>query len=558
MDDPKETTTLIHNSSKTQEPFFKKNLPLLIGGGGCLFFLCVILLVGGGFLLGKMGSSDKLPVFLAGSDDADLTPETTTTFTPSPTAPFIKEEPTASPTSTPGKPEIGSIVFALNVMNDTEPVDAASSFEAGITKVHAVFEYSNLSGDDVWERVWSLDGTEMLRSTENWGSDRSGTFDYFLDAGDDPLPPGLWQLDLYLNDELLSSGSFTIQSAVTATPAPSATPRQKTTPTATVLPSPSPASVVASDKVYQLVYPKWQGDHNNIYMANTNGAGEKLIVTSASGPSWSLDGKQLFFYGEQGVTQQVRVGTEGCEFGTISDGIVAIDLPNSPGDICQPKSGTWYCERKNEEGQAPSDVCTEGGVRVFQNLDWKVGSARWTNVAPDGAAVMFDAKPGGDDYRIYFRSILNNQQNRFELTGEQADWSPDGQKLVYRSGRDNKQGIWISNRDDTGHIRITDGGKDSFPAWSPNGRTIAFSREVGGNVDIYLVNTDGSNLRRLTTAEGPDTLPVFAPNGSLIFRSARTGSWGIWKMAIDGSGQREIIAHADVGPDWSYSRMDVR
>jgi TolB protein len=71
------------------------------------------------------------------------------------------------------------------------------------------------------------------------------------------------------------------------------------------------------------------------------------------------------------------------------------------------------------------------------------------------------------------------------------------------------------------------------------------------------MNVDGSNLRQLTNATGPDTLPVFTPDGQIIFRSARSGNWGIWKMNIDGSNQQEIVPNAGVGPDWSKSRMSV-
>jgi TolB protein len=107
-------------------------------------------------------------------------------------------------------------------------------------------------------------------------------------------------------------------------------------------------------------------------------------------------------------------------------------------------------------------------------------------------------------------------------------------------------------------MNITQGGSDSFPGWSPDGNTIAFSRDEGSNVDIYTVSPDGSNLKRLTDAPGPDTLPTFTPSGDIVFRSARSGSWGIWKMSSDGSNQQEIIPNAGVGPDWSFSKMDVR
>lgn len=173
--------------------------------------------------------------------------------------------------------------------------------------------------------------------------------------------------------------------------------------------------------------------------------------------------------------------------------------------------------------------------------------------------MAFDAKPG-EGYRIYFRAVNpTSQQFHFEIPGEQASWSPDGEKLVYRSGRNNQAGLWISNRDDSNPIQLAENGTDSFPTWSPDGQTIVFSREVDGDIELGAINIDGSNLRRLTHAKGPDTLPVFTPSGEIIFRSGRSGSWGIWKMQADGSDQTEIIPNAPVSHlDWAFDRMDVK
>ncbi len=523
-------------SSRMDTISSRENLPLLVGGG-LLLVVCFLGLAAAGFLVG----SGKIPSFAAGS-------------TPTPTeTPLSAVTGMPTPTPTPVQPAIRNIIFAPNASADAQPINPAESFPIGISEIHALFEYSNLSEDDVWERVWLLDGKEMLRSSETWTGDESGVFDYFLETGGQPLPAGKWTLEIYLNGDLLASGSFTVKTDdLTATSTPK---RTAATPTPTIAPTPT---LVADSGTYQLAYTKWDGYFHNVYIADTNGRHEKFIINRAAGPSFSPDGRQLFFYGEEGVDHQERPGQPGCDFGTISNGIVAIDLTRPPGDVCATQTGAWFCERKGDDRQSvPSDVCIANGIRVFQNLDWKEGSARWASVAPDGDSVAFDGKPGGD-YRIYFRSIRDNQQYRIEIIGEQADWSPNARKLVYRSGRDNKQGIWISNRDDSGAVRITDGGSDSFPAWSPDGRTIAFSRDVGGNVDIYLVGVNGGNPRRLTTAPGPDTLPVFTPGGDIIFRSARNGSWGIWKMSGTGGNQRQIIANADVGPDWAYSKMDVR
>ena len=166
---------------------------------------------------------------------------------------------------------------------------------------------------------------------------------------------------------------------------------------------------------------------------------------------------------------------------------------------------------------------------------------------------------GGPDLRIYFLGTDDNQQYDIEILGEQAGWAPDSNQLVYRSGRDNKQGLWISNRDDLGATLITSDGSDAFPRWSPDGRKIVFTREAAGNVDIYTMNVDGSNVRRLTDTPGPDTLPAWTPDGAqIVFRSARDGNWGIYIMNADSSNQRLIVSHAGLGPDWSFGRMDVR
>jgi Tol biopolymer transport system component len=447
------------------------------------------------------------------------------------------------------EPQITSLIFAQEVTEDYEPVNATTSFEEGITEIHALFDYSGILEDYTWERVWYLDGEEILRNAATWTDEEAGRFDYYLDAGGEPLPPGEWELEIYVEDELLASGAFTIEGEEVAaaaeqpTPEPEATVEETATVgtestveatatlTPTVTPSPTSEPAASGGGTYQLVFSKWDGGQHNLYVADTNGNNEQFILNRAAGPSWTPDGSTIFFYGEEGIDRQKTDDGREFVFDGISNGIVAMPASPLPTSIDQ--------------------------VQLTQGLDWKQGTARWANVSPNGQMVAFDAKFSGN-YRIYFLGTTDNLQYRYEILGEQADWSPDSQKLVYRSGRNGSVGIWISNRDDTGHVQISNGGSDSFPAWSPDGRTIAFSRDEGGNVDIFTMNTDGTNVQRLTTAPGPDTLPTFTPSGDIVFRSARSGSWGVWKMGLTGANQQEIIADAGVGPDWAYSKMDVR
>jgi ABC-type phosphate transport system substrate-binding protein/Tol biopolymer transport system component len=415
-----------------------------------------------------------------------------------------------TPTPVGQQPSIGVITFAVDVTADNQPVGADTSFYADIPEIHAIFSYAGMSDGDNWERIWYQDGEQVSGGPDTWDGGESGTFDLSLSNDGKPLGSGTWRLEIYVNGELARSGTFVIESGASSTTQPATS---------------TPAPAVAA---YQIAFSRWDGGKHDMFTAKTDGSGEQFLLERAAGPSWSPSGQYLSFYGEEGVDRQVRNGVEYAVSG-ITNGILWVKVANFPSDITQVEVGQYVRE----------------------------GSARWTAWSPNGDMLAFDAARGGPDRRIYFLGTEDNQQFNIEIPGEQADWSPNSNQVVYRSGRDGKQGIWISNRDDSGTRNITNDGSDSFPAWSPDGQSIAFHRDSGGNVDIYVMNVDGGNVRRLTDAAGPDTLPAWTPDGRIVFRSARGGSWGIYIMNADGSNQQRVIANADPGPDWAFGRMDV-
>lgn len=118
-------------------------------------------------------------------------------------------------------------------------------------------------------------------------------------------------------------------------------------------------------------------------------------------------------------------------------------------------------------------------------------------------------------------------------------------------------GLWITNRDGSKPTQLTWGATDGLPAWSPDGKMIAFSR--GSQAEIFVIAAGGGqDPQPLTNTPGHDTLPVWTPDGrQIVFRTARAGRWQIYVMNADGSDQHLAIDNAPVGDDWVMDRMSV-
>jgi TolB protein len=96
-------------------------------------------------------------------------------------------------------------------------------------------------------------------------------------------------------------------------------------------------------------------------------------------------------------------------------------------------------------------------------------------------------------------------------------------------------------------------GEDSFPAWSPDGRAILFNRGTG---DLYLIRPDGTGRTRLTRHPRNEAFPSWSPDGSKVAfasdRGRRERSYQIYVMQSDGSAVRRITADrgSHFNPAW--------
>ena len=124
-------------------------------------------------------------------------------------------------------------------------------------------------------------------------------------------------------------------------------------------------------------------------------------------------------------------------------------------------------------------------------------------------------------------------------------------RIAFYSSRDGDLDIYVMNADGSGVTRLTEHpGDDWGPDWSPDGQLIAFTSERDGDLDIYVMNADGSGVTRLTEHPGDDEGPDWSPDGQLIaFTSERDGDLDIYVMNADRSGVRQLTDNP--GRDWS-------
>jgi hypothetical protein len=138
----------------------------------------------------------------------------------------------------------------------------------------------------------------------------------------------------------------------------------------------------------------------------------------------------------------------------------------------------------------------------------------------------------------------------------QPAWSADGRRIAFVTGRDGNREIYVMNADGTDQTRLTTNpASDSYPTWSPGpsgSARIAFTSTRDGDREIYVMDADGTDQTRLTFSAGVDQRPDWHPRGARIaFESARDGNYELYAMDTDGERQTRLTFHP--GPDTEVS-----
>ena len=195
----------------------------------------------------------------------------------------------------------------------------------------------------------------------------------------------------------------------------------------------------------------------------------------------------------------------------------------------------------------------------------------------DGTLIAFqsnrDGAPGNDadsEYEIYVIQADGcrlQRVTRNEAADKHPAWSPDDKRLVFSSDRTGHWEVYLADADGANVRQLTHIERTTArPDWSPDGKRIAFmsNRDAEATDDengfeIYVMDADGSDVRRLTYNDQRDARPRWSRDGKLlVFQSGTVGvrqAWSdveIYTMNAEGSNVHRLTRnqHADMHPDW--------
>ena len=213
------------------------------------------------------------------------------------------------------------------------------------------------------------------------------------------------------------------------------------------------------------------------------------------------------------------------------------------------------------DGRSQIVVTNRSGGNRRLLISSQAGDNSGAEYSRDGSRIAFETDRDGN-YEIYVGPADAVAQSQSVTKHPAADrmpsWSHDGTQIVFMSNRDGKDfDIYRMNADGSGVERLTNGGSNSAPNYSPDGGQLAL--QIGR--DSFVMTLSNKGLRRLTQEPSDGTHPSWSPDGKLIaYATTRNGRSEIFSSKANGSEAKPLVTMPmgdAIDPKWSPSGQYV-
>ncbi|MCI0554539.1 MAG: hypothetical protein L0287_26625 [Anaerolineae bacterium] len=284
----------------------------------------------------------------------------------------------------------------------------------------------------------------------------------------------------------------------------------------TRLPTFTPAPKPTKEHIGRIIFTCTRGDYNQLCMINADGTGYQQMTQTEAHNYYSV-------YSPQGGSIVYSSNQNGGVFDLflfVFEGSRLIRLTERIGNVVSPSfspDGTTILFA-NRAAEGPTSLWTVENTGENSQLLYAgpntIVAADWS---PDGNTIAFAmAVDQPDAYEVFLMGAdgSNVRQLTYGLAGigGSLDWSPDGKYLLIYAGPQGDKDIFRVDVEAKTAAQLTDGGNNAASSFSPDGQWIAFnSLRNNDQADIFIMRTDGSSMRQVTTDPEPDWQPQWEP-----------------------------------------------
>ncbi len=318
----------------------------------------------------------------------------------------------------------------------------------------------------------------------------------------------------------------------------------------------------------QVVFVRSSGTDSTVLTANADGSEERVLADLPANavltPRWSPDGSTIAFRttpSGNNIFKELKLID--VETGEITD-----LLPHRPCLSGLAWSGDHLVFAWSEDllaGLASSaarmsmqDVKTGRTKDLFWTRDTlllQVGTR--IDVAGPGKLVYSTIHTAQSLREVSLKGSRATDDHRTLTSGSSVDrqpvYSPDGGTILFSSNRGGNLDLWTIDTKTGSVQQLTDDeARDWDPAYSPDGRKILWSSDRGGNLEIWMANADGSGATRVSNDGMDAENPGATPDGEwIIYMTSNPDHPGMWKVRVDGSEALQIYDGSAFIPEFS-------